>query len=65
MYRPPSRARPTFAIRLAVEERRVIEAAAAAAQEYVGGYIRRAALDAARRALAGQDGEPDHRTDDR
>ena len=44
--------RPVFTLRLGLAERRLLEAAAAARAEYVGEYIRRTALEAARRELA-------------
>lgn len=50
----PSRERPVYTMRLALAERRVLEAAAAARNEYLAEYIRRVALDAARRELAGE-----------
>jgi len=47
-----ARGRPPFAVRLATTERRVLEAAAAQTREAVGTYIRRVALERARRELA-------------
>jgi uncharacterized protein (DUF1778 family) len=49
----PSRERPVYTLRLAAGERRVLEAAAAERAEYLAEFIRRTALEAARRALAG------------
>jgi hypothetical protein len=55
MGKLPSRQRPVFTMRLAVAERRIIEAAAASRTEYLSEYIRRAALEAARRDLTNGD----------
>lgn len=53
--KPPRRdPRGTRTIRLSAAEERLIEAAAAAQPTYLSRYIREAALDAARRDLAGQ-----------
>jgi uncharacterized protein (DUF1778 family) len=49
-YRPPPRA--PFSVRFRDEERRRIEVAASVSRETVGEYIRRTALEAARRDLA-------------
>jgi uncharacterized protein (DUF1778 family) len=49
----PSRARGTMPIRISVAERRLIEAAAANRPEYVTTFVREAAIEAARRELAG------------
>jgi len=48
----PGRPRPTYAMRLGDDERRVVEAAAAQRGEPLSAYIRRAALERARRELA-------------
>jgi uncharacterized protein (DUF1778 family) len=48
----PSRERPVYTLRLAQAERRLLEAAAAARQEYLAEYIRRTALSAARQDVA-------------
>lgn len=45
--------RPTYAMRLGDDERKVIEAAAAQRGEPLSAYIRRVALARARRELAG------------
>jgi uncharacterized protein (DUF1778 family) len=50
----PSRERPVFTLRLAQSERRVLEAAAAQRPEHLSEFIRRTALEAARRDLAAQ-----------
>jgi uncharacterized protein (DUF1778 family) len=47
-----TRGRPTYAMRLGDVERRVIEAAAAQKGEPMSAYIRRVALQAARKELA-------------
>lgn len=49
----PGTPRPTYAMRLGDDERRVIEAAAAQRREPLSAYIRRVALERARRELAG------------
>ncbi len=49
----PGKPRPTYAMRLGDDERRVVEAAAAQRGEPLSSYIRRVALDRARRELAG------------
>jgi len=41
--------RPTYPLRLAPSERRLLQAAATERQEYLSEYIRRTALEAARR----------------
>jgi uncharacterized protein (DUF1778 family) len=48
----PGEPRPTYAMRLGEDERRVIAAAAAQAGRPLSAYIRREALRAARRELA-------------
>lgn len=48
----PSRERPVFTLRLAVAERRLLEAAAAERAEYLSEYIRRNSLAAARQDLS-------------
>lgn len=48
----PGRPRPTFAMRLGDDERRVIEAAAAQSDLPLSAYIREVALASARRELA-------------
>lgn len=48
----PGPPRSTFALRLGDNERRVVEAAAAQRGEPLSAYIRRTALEAARRELA-------------
>lgn len=48
----PGTPRPTYAMRLGHNERRVVEAAAAQRDEPLSAYIRRVALEAARRELA-------------
>ena len=58
-YRPPSRVRRVYAIRLSAVERQTIVAAAAARQLYISEYIRAAALEAARRDLAAATGAED------
>ena len=57
MLRPPSRERPSYTIRLANSERRVLEAAAVEHREYLAEFIRRTALQAARRELIGPQDE--------
>ena len=47
-------ARPTYAMRLGEDERRIIAAAAGLCGLAVSAYVRRAALNSARRELAGQ-----------
>jgi uncharacterized protein (DUF1778 family) len=49
----PSKARGLLAIRLSTQERAVLEAAAASRPEYLTTFVREAALEAARRELAG------------
>ena len=49
--RPPSRERPVYTLRLALSERCILEAAAAQHREYLAEFIRRTALEAARREL--------------
>jgi uncharacterized protein (DUF1778 family) len=49
--RPPSRERPVFTMRLGSAERALIQAAATARAEYTSEFIRRTALEAARREL--------------
>lgn len=51
MQKPPSRERPVYAIRLAVAERRLLEAAAAKGQLYLSEFIRESALENARFVL--------------
>jgi uncharacterized protein (DUF1778 family) len=48
----PGPARQTYAMRLAEDERRVVAAAAAQRGEPLSAYIRRVALETARRELA-------------
>ena len=48
-YEPP---RPTYAMRLGDDERRLIAAAAAQSREPMSAWIRRVALERARRDLA-------------
>lgn len=50
----PDPPRPTFAMRLGDDERRVIAAAAAQRTEAVSAYIRRVALKAARKDLTAE-----------
>lgn len=50
---PPSRERAVYTLRLGNAERRLLEAAAAQKREYLAEYVRRTALDAARRDLVG------------
>lgn len=52
MAKLPSRERPVYTLRLAIAERRLLEAAAARQTEHLAEYIRRTALEAARRELA-------------
>ena len=52
----PGLPRPTYAMRLGDDERRVVEAAAAQRGEALSAYIRRVALEGARRELAGVEG---------
>lgn len=47
--------RPTYAMRLGDDERRVVEAAAAQQGEPLSSYIRRVALERARRELSTAD----------
>lgn len=47
----PGTPRPTYAMRLGEDERRVISAAAAQKGEALSAYIRRVALETARREL--------------
>ena len=54
MVKLPSRERPVFTLRLAAAERRILEAAAAQRPEYLSEFIRRSALEAARRDLGRQ-----------
>lgn len=49
----PGRPRVTYAMRLGDDERKVLEAAAAAQHEPLSAYIRRVALEAARHDLGG------------
>lgn len=51
-HKVPSRERKPYSMRLGAAERRLLEAAAAMRQEYLGEYIRRSAVEAARRELA-------------
>lgn len=51
----PGSPRPTYAMRLGTDERRVIEAAAAQRGVPLSTYIRRVALERARRELANGD----------
>lgn len=48
----PGQARPTYAMRLGDDERRLLEAAAAQRNAPLSTYIRHVALQAARRELA-------------
>ena len=51
MVKPPSRERPVYTLRLATIERRLLEAAAMQRDEYLAEFIRRTALEAARKNL--------------
>lgn len=51
-YKPPSRERPVYTLRLAQSERATIEAAARARKEYLAEFIRRSALEAAENQMA-------------
>jgi len=48
----PSKARGTLPIRISAAERAILQAAAASRPEYLTTYVRKVALEAARRELA-------------